>query len=280
MFLFHIFVMADLHPFAPLQPSAVTFNAGIAFDYINFPRIVSVCWPECNTQAGTSVVVRDELQMRTNKTAFSDIEVITGASVFNCDPTRTERLGPPIDSTHPVKKEHMGGAKENTPSTEETTTLTLLQDERQTQKQREHCRSTDLYVSTKAEANLKYKKNSREKPIDFIQEGSHNSRSRSREASQRDVLDCAKPKLHMKFCALDDDKQGIFKAQSSFIGVRRDDKKLSQSGVGNVTNKQFEGSIKFQSSGTSIGLKESTRPQKDNMASFSCEIWFLFLIFF
>lgn len=42
-----------------LSPKALVFSSGIAFDYKNFPKIVSICWPVITDLSGNKVIVRD-----------------------------------------------------------------------------------------------------------------------------------------------------------------------------------------------------------------------------
>ena len=44
---------------ANLRPKALVFPSGIAFDYENFPKIVSICWPVITDLSGNKVIVRD-----------------------------------------------------------------------------------------------------------------------------------------------------------------------------------------------------------------------------
>lgn len=64
--------------------------------------------------------------MRMNKIVFNDIEVIMGVFVFNCDLICIGCLGFFIDIIYLVKKEYMGGVKENIFFIEEMIILILF----------------------------------------------------------------------------------------------------------------------------------------------------------
>ena len=97
-----------------LQPSALVFHSGIAFDYDNFPQILSVCWPVFNTQSGMSVIARDGpergiTQIATNEiiTANNHVTVASGP-FFTWDPPHNEPVAKdPVIST-PDKKTPIG----------------------------------------------------------------------------------------------------------------------------------------------------------------------------
>ena len=42
-----------------LQPTTLVFPSGVAFDYNNYPKLVSVCWPVTVEQSGNSVVANN-----------------------------------------------------------------------------------------------------------------------------------------------------------------------------------------------------------------------------
>ncbi|KAL9964591.1 hypothetical protein ACROYT_G028248 [Oculina patagonica] len=97
-----------------LQPSALVFRSGIAFDYDNFPKILSLCWPVFNNQSGMSVVARDGPergvpQIATNEIITTNNHVtVEGAPPFTWDPPCNEpKAEDPVIST-PDKKAPIG----------------------------------------------------------------------------------------------------------------------------------------------------------------------------
>ena len=96
------------------QPSALVFRSGIAFDYENFPRILSVCWPVFNIDSGTSLIARDGperslTQISANETITLNNDVPpSGGSVFTWgSPHSVPVAKDPVIST-PEKKAPVG----------------------------------------------------------------------------------------------------------------------------------------------------------------------------
>lgn len=96
------------------QPSALVFRSGIAFDYENFPRILSVCWPVFNIESGTSLIARDGperslTQISANETITLNNDVPpSGGSVFTWGPPHSVPVArDPVIST-PEKKAPVG----------------------------------------------------------------------------------------------------------------------------------------------------------------------------
>lgn len=96
-----------------LQPSALVFRSGIAFDYDNFPQILSVCWPVFNNQSGMSAIARDGpargvTQTTTNEITANNHVTAAGAPLFTWDPPHNEPIAKdPVIST-PDKKAPIG----------------------------------------------------------------------------------------------------------------------------------------------------------------------------
>ena len=88
-----------------LQPTALVFPTGIAFDYENFPKIVSISWPVITDLSGNTVMASDGPTRGTSLGIASSNDIPTtctndgaGASVFRWDRPQNEATDPVISA--------------------------------------------------------------------------------------------------------------------------------------------------------------------------------------
>lgn len=212
------------------QPSALVFRSGIAFDYDNFPRILSVCWPVFNIESGTSLIARDGperslTQIPTNKTiTLNNTVPPSGASVFTWGPPRVPVVRDSVITT-PEKKAPVGitirdsceiQTKNAISNTDESVKTTSERQEEATAAP--HVSQKPAESTTSKKMEISGKKHFQESSFDKVQLNANKKRSDSEGATISKDLGQKRTRtepVQVTLCLCADNKQRGFKTQGT-----------------------------------------------------------------
>ena len=184
------------------QPSALVFRSGIAFDYDNFPRILSVCWPVFNIESGMSLIARDGpernlTEVSANETInISNDAPLSGAPVFTWGPPHTKPEVKDLVNSAPEKKAPTGipirdpcelHSETITSNTDECVKSTSERQEEATTiphvSQKQGSCYEAVESTTSKEVEISGEKNSQEGSFDKVQLSANKQRSDSEEVT-------------------------------------------------------------------------------------------------
>lgn len=217
------------------QPSALVFRSGIAFDYDNFPRILSVCWPVFNIESGMSLIARDapersSTQVPTNETTtFNNDVPLSSAPVFMWGPPHSMPVvKDPVMSTS-EKKAPIGTSIRDSCEIQTKTIISNTDECVKTTSERQEKATTVPHVSQKHEGSyyepaesttlkkveISGEKHLQESSFDEIQVNANRKRSASEEATIIKVVGQKRTRkpLQATLCLSADNKQRGFKTQ-------------------------------------------------------------------
>lgn len=226
-----------------LQPSALVFRSGIAFDYDNFPKFLSVCWPVFNNESGMSLIARDGPERSLTQTPTNEIVTfnndvpISGVPVFTWGPPQSEPVvKDPVMST-PEKKVPIGISIRNsceiqtetiTSNTAECVKSTFERQEEATTippvSQKGSCYEP-AESTTLQKVGISGEKHCEESSFDKVQFNANKKRSDSEEARDLKRKGARTKPAQVTLCLPADDKRSGFKAQEMLGPVNHESEK-------------------------------------------------------